>query len=69
MSDIESASSQEWLELWSWFFARGYWSAEVTNMLIHFKWVWSGMPKVIENSKLAISQKWTKEWIWVFACG
>ena len=25
---------------------------------IHFKWVWWGMLKVVENNELAISQKW-----------
>ena len=32
---------------------------EVTNSFIQFEWVWSGMPKVIENNELIISQKWT----------
>ena len=30
---------------------------EVTNLFGHFKWVWSAMPRVIQN-KSAISQEW-----------
>ena len=37
-------------------FARGWGSIEVTNLSDYSKWVWSGMPKVIENDELAISK-------------
>ena len=35
-----------------------YWLIKVTILFNHFKWMWSGMPKVIRNNNLAISQKW-----------
>ena len=31
-------------------------SIEDTDLFNHFKWVWSGIRKVIESSELAISQ-------------
>ena len=32
----------------------GYGSKEITNLFNHFKWVWLGMTKVIENNDLAV---------------
>ena len=49
--------SQEWLELWSSFFDCRYGSIEVTNYFNHFKWIWLGIPKVIENNEPVLSQK------------
>ena len=54
-----SASSTEWDELWSWFLACDHGSIKVANLFNHFKFAWSGIPKVIENIEWAISQKWT----------
>ena len=41
-------------------FACGYGSTEVTNFYDYFKWVWPGIPKVIENNDLVITQKYSK---------
>ena len=48
----ESAKSQEWVELWSYFFACGKKLIEVANLFYHFKWVYSDVSKVIQNNKL-----------------
>ena len=33
-----------------------FWSNFETNLFNHFKWLCSGLPKVIQNSELAISK-------------
>ena len=55
IKNSELASSQEWVELWSQFFACGKESKEVTNLFNHLKWVWLEVPKVIQNNRL----EWT----------
>ena len=34
------------------FFACSKESIEVTNLINHFKWVWSNIPKVVQNNNL-----------------
>ena len=57
-SNSESASSQDDLNYKVVFFACSQGSIEVTNVFNNFKWVWSGMPKVIQNNELVIPQKY-----------